>query len=127
MRPVKLLGLLIGLVLGLVAVLLAREAKGLLIGERADPAVVARVRAIVDGYPGITAVNHVRTIHTSPESVFVAISADFDDAMTMGDGEALIERIETALKQAEPRLTSIYIRPERREDAVVTLASDEGV
>ena len=110
----------IGGVLALVAVLLAREAKGLLIGERADPAVVARVRSIVDSYPGITAVNHVRTIHTSPESVFVAISADFDDAMTMGDGERLIETIEAALKKAEPILASIYIRPERCEDAVAT-------
>ena len=110
----------IGGVLALVAVLLAREAKGLLIGERADPAVIARVRSIVDGYPGITGVNHVRTIHTAPESVFVAISADFDDAMTMGDGERLIETIEAALKKAEPMLASIYIRPERREDALAT-------
>lgn len=108
----------IGAVLGLVAVILAREAKGLLIGERADPAVVERIRTLLDAEPAITAVNHVRTIHTSPGSIFVAISADFDDAMTMGDGEALIERIADRLKSGEPRLSSIYIRPERREDAV---------
>ena len=117
----------IGGVLGLVAILLAREAKGLLIGERANPAVIARVRAIVDGYPGITTVNHVRTIHTAPQSVFVAISADFDDAMTMGEGERLIETIEAALKAAEPMLASIYIRPECREDAVVGPLSDDTI
>ncbi len=110
----------IGGILGFVAIVLARESKGLLIGERADPAVIARVRAIVDAEPRIAAVNHVRTIHTGLTSIFVAISADFDDAMTMGDGEQLIERIETKLKAAEPMLSSIYIRPERREDAVVT-------
>ncbi|WP_174286152.1 cation diffusion facilitator family transporter [Sphingomonas bacterium] len=118
--------IVIGTVLALVAMLLAREAKGLLIGERADPAVIARVRAIVDGYPGITAVNHVRTIHTAPTSIFVAISADFVDSMTMGDGERLIETIETALKNAEPMLASIYIRPERREDAVATAPGRDG-
>ena len=107
----------IGAVLALVAVLLAREAKGLLIGERADPVIVARIRTMVEAYPGISAVNHVRTIHAAPESVFVAISADFDDDMTMGDGERLIATIEAALKTAEPILASIYIRPERREDA----------
>lgn len=114
--------MVIGVLLGVVAALLAREAKGLLIGEGADPAIVAKVRAIVDRRPDITAVNHVRTIHTAPESIFVAISADFRDGLTMGEAETLIEEIETELKTAEPMLSSIYIRPEKREDAA-TLAT----
>ena len=109
--------IVIGLMLGAVAILLARESKGLLIGERADPAVVARIHAIVAAHPAITGVNHVRTIHTGPNSIFVAVSADFEDAVTMGDAETLIEGIETQLKAAEPMLSSIYIRPEKREDA----------
>ena len=109
--------IVIGILLGVVAAFLAREAKGLLIGEGADPAIVARVRAIVDGHPAITTVNHVRTIHTAPTSIFVAISADFRDSLTMGEAETLIEGIETELKQAIPELSSIYIRPEKREDA----------
>ena len=108
----------IGLLLAVVATFLAREAKGLLIGERADPAVVARIRAVVDAHPEITAVNHVRTIHTAPESIFAAISADFRDDLPMGEAERLIERIESELKAVEPMLVSIYIRPEKREDAV---------
>jgi cation diffusion facilitator family transporter len=108
----------IGGVLGIVAVLLAREAKGLLIGERADPEVSARVREAVEAHPAITAVNHVRTIHTAPDSIFVAISADFDDKLTMGEGETMIEQIEQMLKKAEPRLSSIYIRPEKTSDAI---------
>ena len=107
----------IGAILAAVAVLLARESKGLLIGERADPDLIARVRGIVAAEPGVTAVNHVRTIHTAPDSVFVAISADFEDRLTMGDGERLIERIEDELRAAAPVLSSIYIRPERSEDA----------
>jgi cation diffusion facilitator family transporter len=112
----------IGGILGAVAMLLAREAKGLLIGERADPDVIATVRSIVAAYPGITAVNHVRTIHTAPESIFVAISADFDDDIRMGAAETMIERIEQQLKAAEPRLSSIYIRPEKQADASETLS-----
>lgn len=111
--------ILIGVVLGAVAILLARESKGLLIGERADPAVIARIRGIVAANSRITGVNHVRTIHTGPASVFVAISADFDDSLTMGEAETLIEGLEAKLKTAEPSLASIYIRPERREDAQV--------
>ncbi|SDA34038.1 cation diffusion facilitator family transporter [Sphingomonas sp. NFR15] len=111
--------ILIGVLLGLIAMVLAREAKGLLIGEGADPAIVAEVRAIVDAYPVITSVNHVRTIHTAPDSVFVAISADFEDSLTMGDAETIIETIETDLKARLPILSSIYIRPEKRENAAI--------
>ena len=109
--------ILIGVLLGVVAALLAREAKGLLIGEGADPEIVAKVHAIIDRRPDITAVNHVRSIHTAPESIFLAISADFRDTLTMGEAELLVEEIETELKAAEPKLSSIYIRPERKEDA----------
>ncbi|XHS03082.1 hypothetical protein ACFB49_47060 [Sphingomonas sp. DBB INV C78] len=37
----------------------------------------------------------------------------------MGEGEALIEQLEARMKAAIPELTSIYIRPEKRADAVV--------
>ena len=113
--------IVIGLILGSVAILLARESKALLIGERAEPAVIAEVRAIVAAHPAIVAVNHVRTLHTAPDKVFVAISADFHDAVTMGEGEKLIEALETRLRTALPMLSSIYIRPERQEDAIRTL------
>jgi len=116
----------IGVLLGVVAALLAREAKGLLIGEGADPAVVTQVRKIVDARKEITWVNHVRTLHTAPDRIFVAISADFQDSLTMGEAELLIEAIETDLKAALPQLSSIYIRPERREDATA-LHPDEAV
>ncbi len=109
----------IGVILAGVATLLAREAKGLLIGERADPVLVERVRALVAANPGITAVNHVRTIHTAPDAIFVAISADFDDQLTMGEGEALIETIEMRLRNEFKEISSIYVRPEKREEAVL--------
>nr|WP_315381396.1 cation diffusion facilitator family transporter [uncultured Sphingomonas sp.] len=111
----------IGLILAAVATLLAREAKGLLIGERANPDLIAQVRATLEAEPRITGVNHVRTIHTAPDRVFVAISADFDDSLAMGEAETLIERIEAKLKAALPQLSSIYIRPEKREDAEVVV------
>lgn len=114
--------IVIGVILAGVATILAREAKGLLIGERANPEMVARIRALLEAEPCITHVNHVRTIHTAPDRIFVAISADFADALPMGEAESLIERIEARLKAQEPKLSSIYIRPEKREDAVDALA-----
>lgn len=108
----------IGLILAGVAILLAREAKGLLIGESAEPAIVAAVWTILNKRPQISAVNHVRTIHTAPDAVFVAISADFVDDLLMGEAESLIEDIEREMKSSVPELTSIYIRPEKQTDAI---------
>jgi cation diffusion facilitator family transporter len=105
--------ILIGVVLAVVAALVAREAKGLLIGEPADEAVIDRVEALLRAQAGVTAVNHVRTIHTAPNRVFVAASVDFEDGLTMGRGEALIEALEERLRAEMPELTSIYIRPEK--------------
>jgi len=109
--------ILIGLLLALIASLLARESKGLLIGERAEPELVSKVHTLIDAHPAITAVNHVRTIHTAPDSIFVAISADFVDTLTMGEGEVIIADIEAHLRAEVPMLASIYIRPEKREAA----------
>jgi divalent metal cation (Fe/Co/Zn/Cd) transporter len=109
--------IVIGGVLALVAIVLAREAKGLLIGESADPKLIEQLRAAIAARSEITAVNHVRTIHTAPDAVFVAISADFADGLTMGEGERAIEDMEQQLKAISPLISAIYIRPERVEDA----------
>ena len=37
----------------------------------------------------------------------------------MGDAETIIETIETDLKARLPMLSSIYIRPEKRENAAI--------
>ncbi len=109
--------IVIGFILAAVSTLLAREAKGLLIGERAEPRVVKTVRDHALSQHWITRINHVRTVHTAPNQVFVAISADFEDSLTMGEGEKLIEQLESELKEKLPEIMSIYIRPERQEDA----------
>jgi cation diffusion facilitator family transporter len=108
----------IGLILAFIATLLACETKGLLIGESADGKLVSDIWDVIGRERGVTAINHVRTIHTSPDAVFAAISADFDDGLSVGSVETLIKRLEQDLKRIYPELTSIYIRPENPEFAV---------
>jgi len=117
--------LLIAALLAYIAVVLGRDTKELLIGEAADPALRLGAYDVLASRPEVTGVNHVRTIHTAPDEVFVAISADFDDQLTMGEGEALIERIEDELRDEFPQISSIYLRPEKRESAVVTGSSGD--
>jgi cation diffusion facilitator family transporter len=111
--------ILIGLVLGVVAVLLARESKGLLIGERASPELVAAIRAAIMARPEVVGVGEVLTVHLGPQSVFVATSVDFVDSVSAGSVEAMIADVENDLREDWPEIGSVYIKPR-------SLVNDQG-
>ncbi|WP_294391911.1 cation diffusion facilitator family transporter [uncultured Sphingomonas sp.] len=104
----------IGVALAFVAFMLARESKGLLIGERANPALIEAIRTAFDDQPEVTAVQEVVTIHTAPDRVFVAASVDFEDAVAVGRIEQLIADTEARLRQAWPQIANVYIKPKAR-------------
>lgn len=101
----------IGLVLGVVAILLIVEAKGLLIGESADPALVEALHRTAAGHKGVTRVIDVLTVHHAPEQIVAIIDADFDDDISAGDVERIVRDIEAAVAQRFPVVTRLYIRP----------------
>ena len=103
--------ILIGAVLGVVAVVLARESKDLLIGERADPELVGAMRAAVDGRAEVLRVLSVTTVHLAPEVVFLGMDVDFVDSVPVGRIEALIAEVEAELRHEWPILAAIYIKP----------------
>lgn len=102
---------LIGLVLAGTAVTLLIEAKGLLIGEAADPAIVAALRECIESHDGIVAVREVLTVHQAPEMVVAVISADFEDSITARDVELAVADIERTIAERFPLVTRVYIRP----------------
>ncbi|MEQ1541511.1 MAG: cation diffusion facilitator family transporter [Novosphingobium sp.] len=102
---------LIGLVLGGIAVMLIVEAKGLLIGEAADPALVEAIRACAAGHAGVTTVHEVLTVHQAPDMVVSVISADFDDGITAREVEQTVRDIEAAVATQFPIVTRVYVRP----------------
>jgi len=103
--------ILIGVVLGVVAILLARESKDLLIGERASPELVAAIRKAIDTRPEVVRVGEVITVHLGPQSVFVATSVDFVDSVSAGAVEVLIADVEARLRNDWPQIGSVYIKP----------------
>jgi cation diffusion facilitator family transporter len=107
-----LASVLIGLVLGVLAVLLLHEAKGLLIGESADPQVVAAIGKCAAAHEGIVAVHEVLTLHSSPEMVTVIISADFDDSISARAVETIVADIERQIAQSFPIVARVYVRPQ---------------
>ena len=107
-----LASVMIGLVLGVLAALLLYEAKGLLIGEAADPELVAKIRSCAEGHAGIEAVHSVLTVHSSPTMVTVIISADFTDTLTARDVEQIVADIERQIAVNFPIVARVYVRPQ---------------
>ena len=103
---------MIGLALAVVALALARESKGLLIGEPADPALEAAVRAAIDRRPEVTGVNEITTVHLGPRNIFLGLSVDFENHVPVGRIEALIAEAETELRARWPAIRAIYIKPQ---------------
>lgn len=106
--------IVIGLALAGVAVALARESKGLLIGEPADPALEAAVRAAIDRRAEVTGVNEITTVHIGPQNIFLGLSVDFDDRVPVGRIEAMIAEAEAELRTRWPALRAIYIKPQAK-------------
>ncbi|WP_062112280.1 cation diffusion facilitator family transporter [Aureimonas sp. AU40] len=115
----------IGLLLAAVAILLARESKGLLIGEAAIPAVQDAILSIAQADPSIQKANGLVTTHLGPHQVIVALSAEFEDDMTAPQIEACVKRVEMRIKAEHPDVTTLFIKPQtagsymRRTQAIV--------
>ena len=92
----------IGLLLAVVALFLARESKGLLIGEPASSEVVAAICATARAQPGVERSNGLFTVHLGPEQVVAAITVDFVDSLSAADGETIVATIEERVRTAHP-------------------------
>ena len=99
------------MILGCTAMLLAYESKALLIGEAADPELVAALRDMVQGKKGVTAVGQVLTVHSAPDQITAMLSVDFDDDITARDVEALVWGIEVEAAKRFPMVRRLYVRP----------------
>jgi cation diffusion facilitator family transporter len=106
---------LIGLLLAGTATFLARECKGLLMGEAADPATRAGLRRIASGNPGVVGVNEVLTMHFGPADVLAVLSLDFENALTADDVETAVSGIERRIKQEFPVVRRIFVEAQSRE------------
>ena len=104
--------LLIAVVLAVVAVVLARESKELLIGERADPALQNAVTDLARTSQGIVGVNGILTSQMSPTDVVVALSVEFDDCLTIVEVEDIVTRLEAEVRKSHPMVSALFIKPQ---------------
>lgn len=111
-----LASVVIGLVLGVLAVVLLYEAKGLLIGESADPRLVAAISRSAGAHPGVVKVHNVLTLHSAPEMVTAIISADFDDTISARAVERIVAAIQREVAAEFPIVTRVFVEPRDSRD-----------
>lgn len=105
----------IALILGGTAVLLARESKGLLLGEAALPEVQRGLLAIARGEAAAERVNGIITAHIGPAQIVAALSLEFRDDLMAPQIEAAIERIETRMRASYPEVVFLSVKPQKPE------------
>lgn len=109
----------IGLLLMSVAWLLARETKGLLVGEGAEPEVLEAMRATILREPAVEEVGSLRTMYFGPHDLVVNAEVVFGGRLTGLECHDAITRIEQALKDADGDIKSVYIEVESAEHRAV--------
>jgi cation diffusion facilitator family transporter len=107
--------ILIGLVLGGVAMLLARESKSLLIGERANRELSDAILRVSGEEPGVTKPNGVLTVQLAPDQIVAALSVQFEDALRVPDIEAKVVSIENRIRAKYPEVIALFIKPQTGE------------
>ena len=99
----------IGLILMTVAWLLARETKGLLVGEGVEPADLEHMYEIVGADPAIERVGDIRTMFVGPKELLVNLEVAFKKGVGASRMQQSVARVEAALKDAYPVVGNVYI------------------
>lgn len=106
--------ILIGVVLAVSAWFLARETKGLLLGETADPKLWENVLNIAQQDAAVFSANGVLTEQMGAHQVIASLSLEFKDDLTSDQIEACVNRIETQIKQLHPEIIALFVKPQTR-------------
>jgi divalent metal cation (Fe/Co/Zn/Cd) transporter len=101
--------IVIGCILATIAIFLAIECKALLIGESADPALVAAMETLVAADPRINRASPVLTVHFGPHDLIVAVDVDFKHGLTVPEVEQATAELEQRIRAASPDAKRIFI------------------
>lgn len=90
--------IVIGLILAATAAFLAKETKGLLIGESASQEVVDGIRTLIERMPGVDRVNEILTMHVGPDYVLANISLMLSPTLDRAQAHVAFDRIDAQIK-----------------------------
>ena len=99
----------VGLVLAGVAVVLARQSRDLLIGERASDAVIRAVHEAASGDGAVCRVHRPLSMQLGPGDVLLAVDVEFTTKLSGPELASAIARLETRVRELRPEVRHLYI------------------
>ena len=107
----------IGVILMIFAFFLARENKGLLVGEAISRKDYRRITNLVLQIPEVNRIVTMRTMHFAPEDVLVAMEVNLKDGLDTDKIEIVIDKIEQQVMQVLPYINKSKIYIELEQDS----------
>jgi divalent metal cation (Fe/Co/Zn/Cd) transporter len=107
-----LASVVIGSILIAAALWLAYESRSLLVGEAADPELVAAIREIALADPAVVGLGVVLTMHLGPDNVLLNIEVRFTEGLPAEEIHAAVHRIEERIAEPYPEVNRIFIEVE---------------
>jgi len=101
--------IVIGLLLAGVALLLIRQARGLLIGEGIQPETAQGIRELALATPGVHTVGRPLSMYIGPEEVLLALDVGFDPEVSADEVATAVRSLETAIRKRYTKIKRIYI------------------
>ncbi|MDQ6668509.1 MAG: cation diffusion facilitator family transporter [Thermoproteota archaeon] len=111
----------IGAILMAFAFFLAKENKGLLIGEAISRKDYKRIVRLIKEIPEVNRIITIRTMHLAPWDVLVTIEVNLIDGLDTDKIETVIDNIEQKVKQAIPYVNPAKVFVELERDRVSDL------
>lgn len=99
----------IGVLLGLIAAFLAKQSKGLLLGESMSKDQLIKVKSIINNHPEVADFSPPKTMHFGPESVLLAVDVEFKNNLTTDRIEDVVMQMEREIKTAFPMIDKCFI------------------
>lgn len=99
----------IGVILAGVAVLLIREARGLLIGEGIRPDTAAAIRELLGRHPLVRSVGPLLSMYIGPEQVLLTLDVEFDPKASAASISKAVRTLEQEIRARFDKITRIYI------------------
>lgn len=99
----------IGLILCLVAVVLARESKGLLIGEGLDTKTRNSIREFAEVDPDVTRVSRAMSMYMGPNDLLLTLEVLFRPELSAAQAAAAIDRLDKSIRAAHPQVRHLFV------------------
>ena len=100
---------LIGVLLLGVSFFFAIECKALLVGEGLMPQNIEKIESILREEPRVGSFRRPLSLYFGPDEVLVNLDVHFIDELTSDEIEETVDRIETRIKTALPKVNRIFI------------------